>query len=87
LAKSFNCSSTTAQLLLEYEAHLDRVNKDRKTPAEVWLEEWHNNIPLPNWLLENYARILKCLSARAIRTNGVPFIRLPRVLQHFVPFH
>jgi len=83
-----------AQLLLKYGAHLDRVDKNRKTAAEAWREavEYRTRrnrrfIPMPNWLREDSPPKLMCLCARVIRSNGMPFVRLPKVLRRFVSMH
>jgi len=77
----------TAQLLLEYGAHLDRVNMKRKTAAEVWMEFHAENTPITGWLREDSAPKLMCLCARVIRSKRVSCAHLPRVLRRFVKLH
>jgi len=84
----------TARLLLESGAHLDMVNNERKTPADVWLdlsrEEGLNVVweDLPNWLKED-CKNLTCLAARVIRDHQVPYhgSKLPAELIPFVKMH
>ncbi len=80
-------TADAARLLLENGAHLDRVNKDRKTAADVWKEE-NKSQDLPNWLLEpGMVPKLQCLSARTIRSNNVAYKKLPEILHPFVEMH
>jgi len=84
----------TARLLLKSGAHLDMVNNERKTPADVWLEldreEGLNVVreDLPNWL-KGDCKKLTCLSARVIRDHQVPYHgdKLPVELIPFVDKH
>ncbi len=82
-------TADAARLLLENGAHLDRVNKDRKTAAQVWKEN-NGSQDLPNWLLEpGMVPKLKCLSARIIRSNNIVYtaVTLPEILHPFVKWH
>jgi len=78
-----------ALLLLKYGAHLDMVNKDRKTAADIWKEE-NKSQDLPIWLREpGSVPKLKCLSARIVSSNNVPYTAetLIEVLHPFVKIH
>ena len=66
-----------ARLLVEAGAHLDMVNKQGMTPADLWLkkckEEGHQNVgcrDLPDWLQEGVP-MLKCLSSRVIQRHRI----------------
>jgi len=84
----------TAHLLLEAGAHLDMVNTNRKTPADIWMDESNRaglNVvwdDLPGWLKEDCKK-LTCLSARVIRDHQVPYRggKLPVELIPFVKMH
>lgn len=82
-------TADAARLLLENGAHLDRVNKDRKTAAQVW-KETNGSQDLPNWLLmPEMVPKLKCLSASVIRSNNIAYTAatLPEILHPFVEWH
>ena len=81
-----------ARLLLANGAHLDRVNEERKTAADIWKEKHaagHNpnaaqmsHHQLPSWLLE--VPQLQCLSARVIRSYRIPIFESSQSLHLFV---
>lgn len=94
-----------ACLLLNLGAHLDMVDKKGETAADLWLylrkpfinlwmdENDQENVnldwrDLPKWLQEP-VRQLKCLCARFILKNKLPFkeTNLPAVLIPFVELH
>jgi len=84
-----NRAAYAAHLLLENGAHLDRVNQDRKTAAQVWMEKNYSQ-DLPPWLREpGTVPRLKCLSARIIRSNNVHYTTetLIEILHPFVKMH
>jgi len=83
-------------LFIELGAHLDMVNKEGMTAADVWLKQmsklngqkvgWRD---LPDWLKEGVPS-LKCLSSRVIRRHKIPYddgAILPAVLIPFVSLH
>jgi len=86
---------TIARLLLDSGAHLDMVNKEGMTPADLWLKEckereqivdWRD---LPGWLQQGVPK-LKCLSSRVIRRHRVPYEDeelVPPVLIRYVAMH
>ena len=79
--------TSAARLLLESGAHLDRVNKDRKTAAQIWKEK-NVSQHLPNWLLEpGMIPKLKCICAGFIRSNNIAYpsspSALPETFYHF----
>jgi len=83
----------TAHLLLELGAHLDMVNKDGKTAADLWLKK--NKLEkkdvghLPDWLQEGVPKLM-CLSSRVIRRYKLPHNdgnTFPAVLIPFVSLH
>jgi len=90
-----------ARLLLLYGAHVDRVNNNRKTAADLWIESNRmeheegdqEQVQIPDWCREpGYVPLLKCLSSRAVRVNNIPYgeeaLRpLPATLRDFVDFH
>jgi len=84
-----------AILLLEFGAHLDMVNKEGMTAADLWLndiDEDGQNVDvadLPDWLQEGVPN-LKCLCSRVIRRYRLPYddgAILPAVLIPFVSLH
>lgn len=88
---------STAHLLLNYGTHLDRVNKNGKTAAEIWVEnqKWRNGkedvtttiIDLPDWCREDIPK-LSCLSARIISFHKIAYTeKLPASLHSFVKMH
>ena len=84
-----NRTADAARLLLDYGAHLDRVNKYRKTAADVWKKR-NNSQDLPIWLREpGSVPKLKCLSARIISSNNVHYTTetLIEILHPFVKEH
>jgi len=90
-----------ARLLLQYGAHVDRVNNNRKTAADLWIESNRmeagegdlEQVQVPDWCREpGYVPLLKCLSARAVCVNNIPYgeeaLRpLPAILRDFCDFH
>ena len=90
-----------ARLLLLYGAHVDRVNNNRKTAADLWIESNRmkheegdlEQVQVPDWCREpGYVPLLKCLSARAVCVNNIPYgeeaLRpLPAILRDFCDFH
>lgn len=78
---------SVARLLLKYGAHLDMVNQDKKTAAQIWKENYGSQ-DLPLWLREpGTVPKLQCLSARIIRSNKIAFTKLPEILHPFVKCH
>lgn len=82
--------ASAARLLLKNGAHLDHVNQERKTAAQIWKEK--NMLQhLPEWLCDpGKIPKLKCLSARVIRSNNVSYKdwpKFPPSLYPFVEFH
>jgi len=81
-----------ARLLLTSDAHLDMVNKEGMTPADLWLKKSKENgdwRDLPDWLQEGVAN-LKCLCSRVIRRHRLPYndgAIVPVVLIPFVSLH
>ena len=102
LAKYYRDESrdAVARLLLDYGAHLDRVNKKGKTAVDVWTEEdnkrkryWEkhgrtvDSNDLPDWCYETVPKLF-CLSARVIQSRKIPYKeKLPVILQKFVAMH
>jgi len=83
----------TARLLVELGTHLDMVNKEEKTAADLWFQkntpEKRNVGDLPDWLQEDVPN-LQCLSARVIRRHKLPYddgAIVPAVLIPFVSLH
>ena len=85
----------TARLLLGSGAHLDMVNKDGMTAADLWLKknnEEGRNVgwrDLPDWLREGVPKLM-CLSSRVIRRHKLPYddgAIIPAVLIPFVSLH
>jgi len=83
----------TAQLLVDLGAHLDMVNKDGMTAADVWFQthasEKKDVADLPDWLQEGVPK-LTCLSSRVIRRHKLPYddgAIVPAVLIPFVSLH
>jgi len=82
-------AADAARLLLDYGAHLDRVNQNRKTAADVWKEK-NNSQDLPIWLREpGSVPMLKCLSAKIVRSNNIAVTEenSPETLHPFVKWH
>jgi len=87
---------SAARLLLDIEghpAHLDRVNRNRKTAAQLWIEinEMEAGLnALPEWLREpETVPKLSCLSASVVSLYKIPYdhMKLPSVLHPFVEMH
>ena len=83
-------NSPLADLLLEYGAHLDRVDDRQRTPFDVWKERNAGDagdvLSPPPWL--NPVLPLECCCARIIQRNKIPFQRLPsKTLRDFVAEH
>lgn len=86
--------AAAARLLLEKEenpAHLDRVNGNRKTAAQVWIEINEIEVglnALPDWLREPVPRLM-CLCSRVIKSHNVKYdeLKLPIALHSFVELH
>jgi len=76
-----------AQLLMDHGAHLDRVNNEGKTVAEVWMQSHAKKSSMPSWLLEDSALRLVCRCARVIRSHRIPCAQLPPVLRNFLKLH
>ena len=84
-----------ARLLLDYGAHLDRVNKKKETAAQVWIRRYaieggvHD--ALPEWLREPETRVskLKCLSAMVVSSENIKYdeLTLPATLLLFINKH
>jgi len=88
LAMFYPHNDAVAQLMLDYGAHLDLVNNERKTPAQVWTKRHaKGRQSMPGWLREDSAPKLMCLCARVIRSNRVPYAKLPPSLHPFVAMH
>jgi len=67
-SNSSKCDETILQLLCNAGAHLDYTNALRETPIDTALNSNTNQ------LLETKMKLsLKCLCARLIQKNGVPF--------------
>jgi Fem-1 family protein b len=63
-----NCDESTVKLLCEGGAHLDYVNARGETPLDLATS------PIIKQILKSQMQIkLKCLCARLIRKNDVPF--------------
>ena len=66
--------SPLADLLLEFGAHLDRVDDFQRTPLDVWKDmndgEAGEVLSPPAWL--NPVLSLKCYCARAIKRSNTP---------------
>lgn len=89
-----------ARLLLEWGVHLDRVDKDRRTPVDIYsrtrIRRGHGNVEdptrinLPNWLQEGVPK-LECLCARVLRRHNIshsdPSKSLPSSMRDFVDLH
>jgi len=82
-----------ARLLLDVGVHLDRVNVNRKTAAELYKEKMNQEdeqaVRLPDWLKEGVPKLL-CQSARVIRNHNIIFKKkklLPATLIPFVEMH
>jgi len=85
---SYEELAKAAHSLLAYGAHLDRVNNQRETAAQVWTEG--GVLALPEWLREPGAvPKLQCLSARVVRSENVEYdeLTLPAVLCTFAELH
>ncbi len=78
-------------LLVDAGAHLDRVNQEGDTAAEIYF--YDRDFPeepalLPDWLRK--VSSLKCMSARVIRQQNLPYLEegaLPTTLLPFVAIH
>jgi len=78
---------SVARLLLKYGAHLDMVNRYKKTAAQIWKEK-NGSQDLPLWLREpGTVPKLQCLFARIICLNNIAFTKLPEILHPFVKCH
>jgi len=78
--------SPTADLLLQYGAHLDQVNKLQETPLDVWKKKQEGRIlPPPAWM--NTVPRLACLSARSLRLCKIPYDQLPKSFRDFISIH
>lgn len=78
--------SPTADLLLQYGAHLDQVNKLQETPLDVWKKKQEGRIlSPPDWI--NTVPSLACWSARSLRRNNTSNDRIPKNLRDFVSIH
>jgi len=84
-----------ARVLLESGAHLDMVNKEGMTAADLWLKinkevgEDVDVLDLPKWLQEDVSN-LKCLCSRVIHHHRLSYndeAILPAVLIPFVALH
>jgi len=74
------------RLFLENGAHLDKVNINGMTAAQLWIGI--ENEDLPEWLQDETIPKLSCLSARIIRSHLVPYNKkLPPILCSFVDMH
>ena len=78
-----------ARLLLNHGADLCKVNKKRKTAADVWKQENGGLKDLPNWLREEEVKKLKCQSAKVITSQNIPYEEdeLPANLHLLVEAH
>jgi len=91
---------SVAYLLLEFGAHLDRVNNNGKTAEDVWAQRngrkrrfnsdqvaagWFDDRPV--WC-RTFSKLC-CLTAKVIIClNKVPYLKkLPPILQRFVEMH
>lgn len=83
LSSSCTYDERILKLLCDAGAHLDYANESRKTPIDMALNSF------PQKLLKSKMKIsLKCLCARVIRTNNVPFHdKLTPLLVQFVQKH
>lgn len=74
---------SVARVLLDAGAHLDRVNKEGKTAAEVWKNFYsHRSVLLPDWLKVEVPK-MKCFAARIIRRQKIPYVNELPVFLHF----
>ena len=86
--------ASAARLLLSYGAHLDKINKNGDTAAQVWVR-YHNRPNggvhgLPDGLRQPRAvPKLKCLSARIVSSENIQYgeLTLPVTLHSFVKMH
>jgi len=84
-----NRTADAARLLLENGAHLDRVNQNRKTAADIWKRK-NNSQNLPIWLCEpGSVPKLMCLSSRIVSSNKIAVTEenSPKILHPFVKLH
>lgn len=87
-------SDAIARLMLELGAHLDMVDVEGRTAADLWkirsnrFNKRRRKLVLPDWLKEGVPK-LKCLSARVIRRHKVRHdeTNTPAVLIPFVSWH
>jgi len=90
--------NSIAHLLLDFGAHLDRVNQYGKTAANVWIEnkekekfKWYGDqnrtIEMPGWLQESFPK-LTCLCTKVICSYKIPYLKkIPETLRYFVEMH
>jgi len=94
-------TDSIARVLLDAGAHLDRINKEGSTAADIWMEERERGNKrrgredqqpdgwrdLPDWLREDVPK-LKCLSARVVRYRRISYKDVvPVTLHPFVAMH
>jgi len=79
-----NSRRTAAEVWMEkYKAENRYLKRTRNEAVED--AGWRDR--LPTWLRDDSVPQLQCLTARAIRTNNVPFSKLPPSLKRFVKLH
>ena len=73
----------TLQILLDGSAHHDFINKDGKSAMEMAKTDEARRILSERKILE-----LKCISARAVKRFGLPYLGVaPKILESFISMH
>ena len=80
-------ADSITHLLLDHNAHLDRVNDEGKTAADLWMK-YNNgafNCELPSWY--HSEPHLMCIAAKVIRSHQIDYSHLPSIIHTFITMH
>jgi len=86
-------SEAVTTLLVDFGAHVDRVNIAGQTATDVWIETRNRNGAETGWnALPDWCRTvpnLLCLASRVIRVHKLPYTggKTPAILLSFVRMH
>jgi len=86
-------SEAATSLLVDFGAHVDRVNRAGQTARDIWIETRNRNGAETGWnALPDWCRTLPsllCLAARVIQVHKIPYTRgkTPAILHPFVAMH